>query len=205
MSQVIDARIDGNSHVFFIKGDRTAIVDTGAPGNERNILRALKSAGIPREHVSIIVITHAHWDHCGCLHALKAALNVPVMAGWPDAEFLEKGENAHDSATTQAPGPKFDGVKTDVVIREDTSLRSYGIDAYVLTTPGHTAGSLSVLASNGDCTTGDFLASLFTGAPETIGQSLKKLADGGAKHFYPSHGTSIEASTALGMFFSPEE
>ncbi len=208
MSQVIDAKIEGNSHVFFIKGDRTAIVDTGGPGNERNILRALKSAGIPREQVSIIVITHAHWDHCGSTKALKAALNVPVMAGWPDSGFLEKGENSpgmNISTTTRAPGPKFDAIKADVVARSDTSLRSYGIDAYALITPGHTGGSLSVLASNGDCATGDFLTSLYTGAPETIEQSLKKLADGGAKRFYPSHGASIDSSTVLHMFFSSEK
>lgn len=208
MSQVIDAKIDGNSHVFFVKGDRTAIVDTGGPGNERKLLKALKSAGIPREQVSIIVITHAHWDHCGSTSALKAALNVPVMAGWPDSVFLEKGENSPGtdlSATTRAPGPKYGVIKADVIVRSDTSLHSYGIDAYALTTPGHTGGSLSVLAGNGDCATGDFLASLFTGAPETIEQSLKKLADGGAKRFYPSHGASIEASTVLNTFFSPEK
>ena len=208
MSQVINARIDGNSHVFFVKGDRTAIVDTGAPGNERKILRALKSAGIPREQVSLIVVTHAHWDHCGSVKALKAELSVPIMAGWPDAEFLEKGENSPGmelSTTKRAPGPKFDRIKADVIVRSDTSLLSYGIDANVLTTPGHTGGSLSVLASNGDCATGDFLASLFTGPTDIIEESLKKLAAGGAKWFYPSHGSSLEASSVFHKYFSPEK
>jgi hydroxyacylglutathione hydrolase len=208
MSQVIDAHIDGNSHVFFVRGDRTAIVDTGAPGNERNILRALRSAGIPREQVSVIVITHAHWDHCGSLNALNAALKVPVIAGWPDADHLEKGENVpvmNLSIKAGASGPKFDALKADVIIREDTSLLNYGIDARVVTTPGHTVGSLSVLASNGDCATGDFLASLFTGPSETVEHSLKKLIDGGAKRFYPSHGGSLEASTVNDTVFSPEK
>jgi glyoxylase-like metal-dependent hydrolase (beta-lactamase superfamily II) len=205
MSQVIDAQIDGSSHVFFIKGDRTAIVDTGAPGNERNILRALRTAGIPREQVSVLIITHAHWDHCGSLHGLKAALNMPVMAGWPDAEYLEKGENAPvtRSIAKHAYGLNVDGVKADIVVKEDISLASYGIDALVLTTPGHTGGSLSVLASNGDCATGDFLAGLYTGEPEVIEQSLKKMMDGRAKRFYPSHGPCIEAATVLSIFYTP--
>lgn len=142
MSQLIDAGIDSNSRVFFVKGDRTAIVDTGAPGNERKILRALKEAGIPREQVSVLIITHAHWDHCGSLHALKAALNVPVMAGWPDAEYLEKGENAPVIRSTAKHATKLnvEGVNADVVVKEDLSLHAYGIDARVLTTPGHTGG-----------------------------------------------------------------
>lgn len=205
MSQVIDAQIDGSSHVFFIKGDRTAIVDMGAPGNERNILRALKTAGIPREQVSVLIITHAHWDHCGSLHGLKAALNMPVMAGWPDAEYLEKGENAPVTRSTakHAYGLNVEGVKADIVVREDISLAGYGIDARVLTTPGHTGGSLSVLASNGDCATGDFLAGLYTGESEVIEQSLKKMMDGGAKRFYPSHGPCLEAATVLSIFYTP--
>ncbi len=209
MSQVIDARIDCNSHVFFVKGDRTAIVDTGGPGNERKILKALKDTGIPREQVSALIVTHAHWDHCGSLHALKAMLDVPVMAGWPDAEYLEKGENVpitYMSGMTPAKHAtklNFDGVKADVVVREDLDLRDYGIDARVLTTPGHTGGSLSVLASNGDCATGDFLAGLYTGERGVVEQSLKKMTDGGAKRFYPSHGASVEVEAVLKIFFSP--
>jgi hypothetical protein len=53
--------------------------------------------------------------------------------------------------------------------------------------------------------TGDFLASLYTGAPEIIAQGLKKLADGGAKRFYPSHAPGIEASAVLSLFYSPEK
>jgi len=116
MSHVIDAGIEGNSRVFFVQGERTAIVDTGGPGNERKILRTLKSA-----------------------------LNVPVLAGWPDADYLEKGENLPvmnipgKIALPRAAGPKFDGVKADVIVTEDMSLDNYGIDALVLKTPGHGA------------------------------------------------------------------
>jgi hydroxyacylglutathione hydrolase len=206
MSQVIDANIGGNSRVFFIKGDRIAIVDTGAPGNERSILRALREAGISRDQVSVIVITHAHWDHCGSIHALKAALDVPVMAGWPDAEYLEKGENVPITNRSGGPVPRhakglnFEGVKADVVVRDDMGLDGYGIDARVLMTPGHTGGSLSVLADNGDCATGDFLAGIYSGEPEIIEKSLKKMTDGGVKRFYPSHGPIIEAADLLSIY-----
>jgi glyoxylase-like metal-dependent hydrolase (beta-lactamase superfamily II) len=202
MSRVIDAGIDSNSRVFFINGNRTAIFDTGAPGNERKILRALKTAGISREQVSVLIVSHAHWDHCGSLHALKAALNVPVIAGRSDAEYMEKGENSPVSLSTakHARHLGFEAVKADIRLNEDLSLESYGIDARVINTPGHTGGSLSVLASDGDCVTGDFLAGLYTGDPGIVGQSLKKLMDGGAKRFYPSHGPSLEAKEVLRLF-----
>ncbi len=207
MSQVIDAKLDGSSHVLFIKGERTAIVDTGAPGNEKKILKALKMAGIPHEQVSVLIVTHAHWDHCGSLHALKAMLDVPVIAGWPDAEYLEKGDNIPItyrrglSPAKHATKLNFEGIKADIVAREDMDLRDHGIDALVLKTPGHTDGSISVLASDGDCATGDFLAGLYTGEREVIEKSLKKLTDHGAKRFYPSHGASVDAEAVLKIFF----
>jgi glyoxylase-like metal-dependent hydrolase (beta-lactamase superfamily II) len=209
MSQLIDAKIAGQSRVFFVKGDRTAIVDTGNPGNERNILRALKDSRIPKENISAIIVTHAHCDHDGSLFMLKAILGVPVIAGWPDAEYLEKGENAPamnfpwDRARPM--GPKVDGVKVDVIARDDMDLNDFGIDAKVLTTPGHTEGSLSVLANGGDCATGDFLASLYSGDEGVVKKSLKKLADSGAKRLYPSHGQNMDIQTALKIVFTSGE
>jgi glyoxylase-like metal-dependent hydrolase (beta-lactamase superfamily II) len=207
MSQLIDARIEGKSRVFFVKGGRTAIIDTGAPGNERKILKALRVAGISQQEVSLIIITHAHWDHCGSAYALKAALNVPVMAGWPDVEFLEKGENIYVTnlpgrSTTGSPGPKFEKVKVDVAVKEAMRLDSYGIDAQVVLTPGHTEGSLSVIASDGNCATGDFLAGLYSGEPEVIKRSLRDLADRGAKRLHPAHGEIVETANVLKMFFT---
>ena len=201
MSQVIDAGIDSNSRVFFIKGERAAIVDTGAPDNERKILKALRKAGIPQGNVSILIVTHAHWDHCGSLHALKSTLNVPVMAGWPDAEYLEKGENTpvSRSAAKHATHLNFKGVRADVVVRGEVSLEAYGIDARVFRTPGHTDGSVSVLASDGNCTTGDFLARLYTAEPGVIKQSLKRMIDSGAKYFYPSHGPCVSAGDIFSL------
>lgn len=207
MSQVINANIEGSSQVFFIRGGRTAIVDAGFSGSERNIMRALKIAGIPKEQVSVIIITHAHCDHYGSLQALRAMLNVPVIAGWPDAQYMEKGGNAPvinytgKHAGKESLGPKVGSVKADVIVKDSMSLSSYGIDSLVINTPTHTAGSLCIVAGSGDCATGDFLAGLFTGEPEVVKHSLKKLVDAGAKRFYPSHGPCIEAATVLNMFF----
>jgi glyoxylase-like metal-dependent hydrolase (beta-lactamase superfamily II) len=119
---------------------------------------------------------------------------------------MEKGENILTATAWSGPAPAAArgqdaiAVRADIVVEEDVSLRSFGINACVLTTPGHTAGSLSVLADDGDCVTGDFLASLYTGEPGLIGRSLQKLADGGAKYFYPSHDPRLEASAVFSRF-----
>ena len=191
---------------YILKGDsRAVIIDAGLPGHEKKIFTALEANGIPRNTVSLIIITHGHGDHYGSLNVLKEAFNVPVMAGFPDASYIEKGESAPVVPVNIAgqliklfTGAKVKPCKVDVVITADTDLNAYGVDARVLTTPGHTTGSLSVLASDGGCALGDNLGSLvfkdkasmppLAEAPEQIGPSLKKVLEGGAKSFYPGHG-----------------
>lgn len=203
MSYVLDAGIEGKYRVFFMIGDRVAIVDAGIPGCEHDILRALRKAGIPQEKVSVLIATHAHFDHYGSLAKLKQTLKVPVIAGYPDAEYIERGENAPvmflpvKGELSRAPGPRIEAVKVDAIARDTMSLRGYGIDALIVMTPGHTAGSVSTIASDGGCVTGDFLNSIYSGETAIIKQSIKNLADNGAKRFYPAHSGPVEASAVF--------
>lgn len=47
--EIIAGETLGVPWVFFVKGDKTAIVDAGNPGLERQMLKALGKAGIARE------------------------------------------------------------------------------------------------------------------------------------------------------------
>lgn len=202
--------VPGFSNSYILKGDRAAIVDAGLPGQEKKVLAALEANGIGRDQVSLIIVTHGHGDHYAGLKALKEALDVPVMAGWPDAKFMETGIGAPTvpvSLTgrimTLFTGAKSPPCKADVIVKEDIDLRAYGIDGRVLTTPGHTMGSLSVLASDGGCAIGDLLGGLLfkdkPGLPPLaedlalIGPSLKKVLDSGAKNLFPGHGNRWDA------------
>ena len=210
----------GNSftNAYILKGDRAAaIIDAGLPGHEKRIFAALEANGIARDQVKLLILTHGHGDHYGSLKALKDTLHVPVMAGWPDAGYVEKGESAPVVPINLAgrmiklfTGAKVSPCKVDVIVKEDVDLSAYGIDARVLTMPGHTMGSLAVLASDGGCAVGDNLAALvfknrpemppFAESAELIGSGLKKVLDSGATYIYPGHGNRWEASTVGKMF-----
>jgi glyoxylase-like metal-dependent hydrolase (beta-lactamase superfamily II) len=209
----------GFSNSFIVKGDRAIIVDTGILQQHKKILAALEANGISRDQVSLIVLTHGHGDHYGCLKPLTEALGAPVMCGWPDAEYVEKGDSApvvpvdmKGHVMKLFTGAKADPCRVDAVVKEDLDLKAYGVDARVLTTPGHTKGSISVLVSDGGCMMGDLIASLvfknsigrspFAEAPDSIGPSLKKIIDSGAKYFYPGHGNRWDAA-AVSKKFAP--
>ena len=205
--QVIDAGIGGIiSRSFILKGDQAVIVDTGSKGKAGRVLDALDRNAISRDQVSLILITHGHSDHFGSARELQKMLKVPVAAGMPDALYMEKGKNS-PAIPYNLRGRILSGfglekhpepVKAEVLISEDTSLSSYGVDATILTTPGHTKGSLAVITSDGDCLTSDLLMSfvlksvpgitVYAEDPGSVGPSLRKILDHGAKRIYPTHG-----------------
>ena len=48
---------------FIIREKRPVLVDAETPGSESSILDKIKTLGYNPEEVSLIVITHGHYDH----------------------------------------------------------------------------------------------------------------------------------------------
>ncbi|MBP1668661.1 MAG: Zn-dependent hydrolase, partial [Bacteroidetes bacterium] len=90
----------------------------------------------------------------------------------------------------------YDPCKADLVIEERFDLNDLGFNAYILHTPGHTPGSISLIVDDeialvGDCMFGVFRNSAFPPFAldsDQLIESWKKLLDTGCRLFLPSHG-----------------
>lgn len=106
-----------------VRGREAAIVDTGNPGSEPAISKALKDLGFSMGEVKHVVVTHRHPDHAGSVSdILAAATGATAYAGEADISAIQS------SRPLKAVG---DG-------DEVFGLR-------IIATPGHTAGHISVL------------------------------------------------------------
>jgi metallo-beta-lactamase class B len=94
------------------------------------IVDGLKKAGLDAADIKYIVVSHAHGDHDGSVKFLQDTYNARVIMGPKDWELAAKEANPprHDIEAT-------DGQKLTL---GDTTVTIY-------ITPGHTAGTLSVL------------------------------------------------------------
>ena len=90
---------------------------------------------------------------------------------------------------------KSDRFTPDLSIGEGDKLTEYGLDAKVLSIPGHSKGSIGILTADGELFCGDLLTNLETPVLNAImddgavaDKSIEKLKTQNVRTVYPGHG-----------------
>jgi glyoxylase-like metal-dependent hydrolase (beta-lactamase superfamily II) len=217
----------GLCNTYLIRGKEGAVlVDAGQSGWKKAFFRYLKTRGMAPEDIRLIVITHVHFDHVGNLKALAERCGCPVAIHSNEAHLLRQGEVVHPTGTNLfgnvaaslgrglAPFLKFAAVKPDIIVAEELSLEQFGVSGKIISTPGHTPGSLSVLLPNGTACVGDLAANHYPGCigpivppfadnMNTLFDSWDLLLRAGAKTICPGHGAPFSSEhlrTAMAAF-----
>ncbi|WP_225804471.1 MBL fold metallo-hydrolase [Streptomyces sp. NK15101] len=161
-----------NINAYLLLGRRPVIVDAGTPGSGRRIYEQVAAHGVDPTDVSLIVITHGHIDHFGSAAELHRLTGAPVAGHVADLGPYRTGRAREPYLPTGLMGRlmarhknlhvKVQPFEPDVLVTGETDLEDFGIAARIMPTPGHTAGSISVLTDRGDLVAGDLIAnSLF--------------------------------------------
>jgi hydroxyacylglutathione hydrolase len=192
---------------YIIKGvNKLILVDTGLPGNAKKIIKKIGEIGFKTNQVSLIILTHAHFDHFGSLKELQKVTGAKVAVHKNDAPYLIEGKRAEVIPISgfgkfmmrmvKNRSPKtMEGVKPDILIEDEMDLNDFGVKGKVISTPGHTDGSVSVFLDSGKCLAGDTIGATF-GKPtygmfcndlNMLKESIVKIKNSNAKEVYLSH------------------
>jgi hydroxyacylglutathione hydrolase len=197
-------------NVFVLRsGDRWVLVDTATRYARRRILRQL-----PGE-LEAILITHAHRDHAGSMHAVAKAAGAPVWSSALDADALEGSapEPIPERSRGHPVNRIFAGWWKDrhpVARRLEEGDRVAGFE--VIAFPGHTPGMIGLWReSDRTVICADTMRSvnLYTGFPQ-LGEmpamftcdagesrrSIRKLAALEARTICFGHGRPLTEDTA---------
>ncbi len=119
----------------------------------------------------MIVHTHVHSDHMGCTAEIAREARCPVayhpgdlpLAGLASNGAL-KGIGLRGAIMAKVfSDVSFEAVKADLLLDDGQSLSDFGSNVTVLSTPGHTAGSISLLTADGDAIIGDVMMGGYMG------------------------------------------
>ncbi len=163
-----------NCSVFGDETTREALVID--PGDDVDaILAIVKRHGL---RVTGVVITHAHIDHIGGAHKLKAATGAPVYLNHADLPLYENLEM--QAAWVGVKTPERTSIDSDA--REGDRLTLGPTQMTVLHTPGHSLGSISLwIPSENKVVAGDTLFFDSIGRTDLPGgdsrQILRSIAD----------------------------
>lgn len=210
------------SNAYLVKDRKAMLVDTGSSNEADKILAAVKRAGVNEKDISLILHTHGHIDHAGSTAELKRRLGAPVAVHANDVFMLRTGTNGEvkprnlEAALIKPFVMKpFEPSEPDLILEDEMSLNSFGVDGKILFTPGHTKGSISVVLGNNEAIVGDTMMGGWLGGAvfgthpnyhyyiddiQQLHASMKTILANKPSTLYVGHGGPLQFEDVAGCF-----
>lgn len=201
--------MSGRSNVFLIEnGEKYFLIDTSTSGNWEKLDNVLQTMNINK--IDYLILTHTHHDHAANARRIKDEYNASVIVHQNEAVHLIKGEAVLPQGTNVftrtlvnllgkrvEPQFNFEPCSYDITVNSIYNLKGLGLNAYILHTPGHSTGSMSLIIDDeiaivGDAMFGVLKKSVFPPYADDTKElinSWEKLLSTNCKLFLSAHGS----------------
>ena len=116
------------------------LIDAGFEETVPQIKANVAKLGFKMEDIKILLVNHAHYDHCGGLAEVKKLTGARLLASPADATVLEDG-GASDFRFGGDKNFSFSAVKVDERLKDGQEIRLGNVTLKTHFTPGHTKGA----------------------------------------------------------------
>jgi hydroxyacylglutathione hydrolase len=183
-----------NCYIIGSEISREAIIID--PGDASNII--LKHVQELNLNIKYIVLTHGHPDHCAALKNIQEVTQAQIAIHSADINLM------HDKAMSLFLGLGYhEAPEPDFLLKDSDNICISGLMLQVLSTPGHTPGSICLLG-DGIVFTGDTLFNFSIGRSDLPGGNGKVLMQSIQNKLmtlpdetivYPGHGPATTIGT----------
>jgi glyoxylase-like metal-dependent hydrolase (beta-lactamase superfamily II) len=198
-------------NAFLVKvKDGFILIDTGLAMHWEKLKSELEAAGCVPGKLKLVILTHGDFDHIGNCRKLQEMYKCKVAMHKDDSLMAEEGVFVKRKVKTLAAKifslirrlkrrkVVFDKFKPDLYLTDGQNFREYGFDATVVHIPGHTKGSVGILAGDilfaGDTFTNRRKpgTAVYIENSTDLANSLARLKAMSIKTIYPGHGKPFE-------------
>lgn len=183
---IVNVGYDSTNYYVLAESKPRLLIDIGWPGTLPKLQHACKRMNIAVNDIQHFLVTHYHPDHAGLAQELKRVGSklIVIENQLPFIPML---------ATHMKPENKYVEIdlKDNIVLNLENSrafLQKLGIKGEIVSTPGHSDDSVSLVLDDGAAFTGDLTHPLM--ADELSNASWAKLRGMNVKTVYPGHGPS---------------
>jgi glyoxylase-like metal-dependent hydrolase (beta-lactamase superfamily II) len=158
------------SNAFLLESDSSLfLIDAGYPGYQNKIMKEIKKNNSLNKPLTMIILTHAHFDHYGSALKLKKLTGAKIAIHKLDSSDLHNAKTRIDHTSFAGFFGKnillpiayliFRPVKTapDITFENGYTFNQYGLRAKILHTPGHTDGSSTIIVDDSLVFFGDLI------------------------------------------------
>ena len=174
--------------------DGWLMIDTGWPDTFSQLLQLLSQNNIAVNEINYLVITHYHPDHAGLTQILKD-LGTSLIVHEYQVPYISK----LNLLFKKNPKANFRDIMSasNIILKEEDSrifLASIGINGELISTPGHSDDSISLILEDGCAFIGDLPAADHVEAYDdiVIEDSWNMIKKHQIKKIYPGHGEAYE-------------
>jgi hydroxyacylglutathione hydrolase len=156
------------------------LLDTGGSSARKELLEKIERCGCVGRNLKLILLTHGDFDHIGNAAYLRSAFGSKIAMHRDDSGMAEHGDmfvnRKKPNIIINALLPLFSGFgkndrfTPDIYVSDGYDLSDFGLDAKIISLPGHSRGSIGIVTKNGELFCGDLLEN-------TKGPKLNSLMD----------------------------
>jgi len=187
---VINLSYDSTNYYLIQSNSGWIMIDTGWPGTLSKYLNLLKQKNINLNEIKYLIVTHFHPDHAGLVQDIKN-FGASLILHNIQVPYLDE-LRIFFSRKPQYPFKDIDANNNIVVssVESRLFLQKIGIKGEIISTPGHSNDSVSLVIDGCCAFTGDLPGLMFVDLesnPE-VNESWKLIQNYRVKTIYPGHG-----------------